>query len=459
MTDIEKTQIDIINGNRIYSVLSMMLAAFLTYSLLEPQVSTHVLLYWLTIILSVDVFRLYTTLNYKLAKKNHNINYIAAERYILIGTLLSASCWGSLALILFPIVDGQGVMSIIFILTVITTGSTTTLSYRLKFSVIFILLVLLQLMLSMYQQDHIVGNDLLLMEASFVVLIFFLIKNAKNLSTSVENMLILQAQSEMHEHELIVQREKAELANKTKSEFLANISHELRTPMHAILGFSSLGNGNVGIASDEKIVSYFSRINESGHRLLRLINDLLDLSKLEAGRMQFESKENDLRRLIDASVEELLPLFKERLLIVDIESTSVYTKVPCDSDKIAQVINNLLSNAIKYSPIGGTIAIYFDVVRLHPHESQADAKSVSAISVSIKDSGSGLPADELDSVFNEFVQSSVTDSHTKGTGLGLSISRAIIESHGGEIKAMNHADNSGAVFTFILPYKGVITSM
>jgi len=453
MTEIEKAQIDIINSNRIYSVLSMLIGAILVYFLLKSQNDAGALTYWLFAIISTDIFRLYAALQFKIAKNNNKVNYDISELLIFIGTILSGTCWGALAVIMLPTINEQGIMTIIIVLTVTTTASTTTLSYRLKFAVTFILLVLLQLMYSLFHQSYIEGSDLWIVEISFLLLILFLIKNAKNLSGSIEHMLVLKAESEEHEQELIIQRERAELANRTKSEFLANISHELRTPMHAILGFSSLGNDRVHSATNEKIASYFSRINQSGERLLYLLNDLLDLSKLEAGQMQFQYNNNDIKEIVDKVVAELSPLLEERSLTVDIEHTAVNTMVVSDEAKIAQVIRNLLSNAIKYSPVGSEIYIYFDVTRLYRYGNRLGKSTVLALSVSIKDLGKGLPEGEFESVFDEFIQSSDTNTSVGGTGLGLSISKAIIEKHGGVISASNSIGALGAVFTFTLPYK------
>ena len=451
--EVEHAQIDFINSNRVNSVTTMAIGALFLYFFLDPQIDSNALIYWISIILFVDVFRLYAAVSFRITKKNNRVNYHLAALHILIGTILSGLSWGSLAVIMIPVIDGPGMMILLLMLIVMATGSTTTLSYQLKYTVIFVTLVLSQVMLILPTQAHFTGSQLWLLEAAMVVLTVFLLKNSKNFHGTFEQMLQLQARSRKHEQELMVQTEKAELANRAKSEFLANMSHELRTPMHAILGFSSLGSNKVGSAANEKISGYFMRINESGQRLLYLLNDLLDLSKLEAGRMDFDFSENDLQESIKIIADELAPLFLERCLTVDVEPPSVSTHAIYDNEKIEQVIRNLLSNAIKFTPDGMSVLIYFEETLLYSKEDPSEEAAIPAISVSIMDQGTGLPEDELETVFEKFVQSSKTETGAGGTGLGLSISKEIIEGHGGSISARNSSKGGGAIFTFSLPRK------
>jgi len=455
MTYIKEAQIDLVNSNRVYAVAVMSLAAALLYIIFSQQVNDIAFTIWIVAILAVDGFRIFTAILYSLAKKHHRVNFTQAYRFLFIGTTLSGLCWGTVGMILIPVVDGPSVVLVVVMLTILATGSTTTLSYSYQLSVIFVLLILTPLMLCLPLQNYIIGFHLLSLELMLVMLTLFLLKNTEVFYNSCKHMLQLQTRSHEREHELLIQREKAELSNRAKSEFLANMSHELRTPMHAILGFSSLGSSKVETASKEKIASYFSRINESGQRLLGLLNDLLDLSKLEAGRMNFEFSENDLQATIANVIDELKPLFHDRLLTIDIEPASIDTIAIYDDEKISQVIRNLLSNAIKFSPEGRSIMIHFSGSKLPTNERQPETTKIPAISVSIWDQGTGIPEDELETVFDEFVQSSKTEHGAGGTGLGLSISKEIIKQHGGIIKAGNVVGNGGAIFTFSLPYKHV----
>lgn len=453
MTNVEQTQIDFINSNRVNSVSVMAIAALLLYFFLRHQTDSLVFTFWLFGILMIDAFRMYAVISYRIAKKHKQTNYKQARLYIVIGTALSGMAWGSLAFILVPTVDNQSLMVVLMIMIVIATASTTTLSYICRLTVIFVLLVLIPLMICLPQQEFIIDSYLILFEVSLGLLILFLLKNARSFCDSFERMLKLQEQSRQHERELQVQSERAELANRAKSEFLANMSHELRTPMHAILGFSSLGSGKVGTADNEKISSYFLRINESGQRLLYLLNDLLDLSKLEAGRMEYNFAEYDLKDTVDNVIDELSPLFIERSIEVVILPSDFDMHAYYDNEKIEQVIRNLLSNAIKYTPVGKKVTVFYQRSQLLSKDEESRGFPIPAVSVSIMDEGPGVPADELESVFDKFVQSSKTDNGAGGTGLGLSISREIIEGHRGSIKASNSTESSGAIFTFVLPRK------
>ncbi|MDB5799367.1 MAG: sensor histidine kinase [Rhodocyclales bacterium] len=249
---------------------------------------------------------------------------------------------------------------------------------------------------------------------------------------------------------LIQAKKEAERANAAKSQFLANMSHELRTPMHAVLSFARLGEEKAAkpqpssTEAPDKLRTYFQRIRESGDRLLGLLNDLLDLSKLESGRMVLRIQ----RVLFESVVEEALREFEASLLAKRLNATlhneACDTLVMADDTRLAQVVRNLLSNAIKFSPEGSNITLTF-----RPF-TQTEAGAERGVELIVADEGIGIPAGELESVFDKFVQSSKTRNNAGGTGLGLPICREIVTAHHGQIFARNRAQQ-GTEFVVRIP--------
>jgi PAS domain S-box-containing protein len=229
-------------------------------------------------------------------------------------------------------------------------------------------------------------------------------------------------------------------ANTAKSEFLANMSHELRTPLHGILSFANFGIKKHQHAPRQKLLEYFDRIHQSGDLLLDLLNDLLDLAKHEAGRIQYELKHTDLGALVTQVVDEFASLLSERNLSILWIPPEDTIDIYADGKRLQQVIRNLLSNAVKFSPPSGTIEI-----RLSSEENNAR--------LYVLDHGPGIPEAELELVFDKFVQSSKTKSGAGGTGLGLALCKEIVEGHGGNIRARNRSEG-GAQFTAVIPMDG-----
>jgi len=228
-----------------------------------------------------------------------------------------------------------------------------------------------------------------------------------------------------------------EAASRHKSEFLANMSHELRTPLNAIIGFSEvLAQGMFG-AINEKQTEYLQDILESGRHLLSLINDILDLSKIEAGRMELEAADFDL----PSAIENALVLVRERAIRRGIRlGRTIDTRlgmISGDERKVKQVLLNLLSNALKFTPEGGEIDV---TARLHDHLAE----------VSVADTGIGIAPTDQSTVFEEFRQVGTADKKAEGTGLGLTLSRKFIELHGGKIWVQSEVGR-GSTFTFTLP--------
>jgi signal transduction histidine kinase len=257
----------------------------------------------------------------------------------------------------------------------------------------------------------------------------------------------LQEAIEARTQELLGAKEAAEAANRAKSEFLANISHELRTPMHAILSFARLARDKVrGPAVDiGKLEQYQQRILHSGERLMGLLNDLLDLSKLEAGGMSYDMREQDLAQIVAEVVSELAEVAATRQVSVDVDVAPDTPRPWCDGGRIAQVIRNLLSNAVRFSPPQGRITVAISLAAAGPE----GARGAAYVRLSVSDQGQGIPEAELETIFDKFVQSSKTKNGAGGTGLGLSICREIVQQHGGRIWATNGM--RGAVLTVLLP--------
>jgi signal transduction histidine kinase len=240
-------------------------------------------------------------------------------------------------------------------------------------------------------------------------------------------------------HEIEDKSRQLEAASQHKSEFLANMSHELRTPLNAIIGFSEVLSDRMFGELNEKQEEYLQDIHASGQHLLSLINDILDLSKIEAGRMELELTDFDL----PSASENALILVRERAVRRGIALSTTIDKnlgtIRGDERKVKQVLLNLLSNALKFTPEGGRIDL-----RAAMNEGMAE--------ISVTDTGVGIAPEDQKVIFEEFRQVGTADKKVEGTGLGLALSRKFIELHGGRIWVQSQVGH-GSTFTFTLPVR------
>lgn len=233
-------------------------------------------------------------------------------------------------------------------------------------------------------------------------------------------------------------KQKAESANRAKSEFLRNMSHEFRTPLHAILSFSSYGLEESDAIGNMELRTYFQHINNGSARLGKLVNEVLDFAKLENNNQKFDMKYADLRDLSSRAYEPVSSLLKDKDIQLNIDHCTSRVGAICDHDKIIQVITNLFSNAIKFTPAGKSITL-----RTFVDNNMA--------CVSVTDEGVGVPQEETEMIFESFRQSSRTNNGAGGTGLGLAICRDIVLAHQGKIWVENNPSGIGVCVTFTLP--------
>ena len=230
-----------------------------------------------------------------------------------------------------------------------------------------------------------------------------------------------------------------EIASQHKSEFLANMSHELRTPLNAIIGFSEVLTDRMFGELNEKQEEYLKDIYASGNHLLSLINDILDLSKIEAGRMELELTDFDLPTALDNALTLVRERAGRRSIALQSAVDPRLGQVRADERKVRQVVLNLLSNAIKFTPEGGRIDV-------------GAVPKDGFVEVSVSDTGVGIAPDDQEKVFEEFRQVGTAEKKAEGTGLGLTLCRKFIELHGGRIWVQSQV-GVGSTFTFTIPVR------
>ena len=273
--------------------------------------------------------------------------------------------------------------------------------------------------------------------------------NDKHRLKSIMRIFATRAASELErqhvEEQLKKARDRAVAASRSKSEFLANMSHELRTPMHAILSFATMGKDDALASDRDELQHYFARIRQSGDRLMGLLNDLLDLSKLNAGKMTFDFVDQDLIELVKSVLNEYEAMLASKKLSLEVCEPDFNTEIAFDKERMAQVLRNLISNAIKFSYEGKMITIAFTEATV-----SGMTGDVAAIRMDIIDQGVGIPEDEQLAVFEQFQQSSRTNHNAGGTGLGLAICKEIMLAHNGEIRVVENPEG-GAIFQVAIP--------
>jgi signal transduction histidine kinase len=228
-----------------------------------------------------------------------------------------------------------------------------------------------------------------------------------------------------------------EVASRHKSEFLANMSHELRTPLNAIIGFSQVLRQRLFGEINEKQEEYLDDILSSGNHLLDLINDVLDLSKVEAGQVELELGTLSLREALERGVVMVREAATKQDVQLSLELAPGVDLVEGDERRLRQVIFNLLSNAVKFTPSGGSVVV-------------ASAREDGEVLVSVTDTGPGIAADDHERIFEEFQQTEIGVEQREGTGLGLALSKRLVELHGGRIWVESEA-GQGSRFVFTLP--------
>jgi signal transduction histidine kinase len=272
-------------------------------------------------------------------------------------------------------------------------------------------------------------------------------KDAGSFSTEVVNLLqtfatqsALAIQNARLFREIEDKSRQIEAANRHKSEFLANMSHELRTPLNAIIGFSEVLGERLFGELNEKQAEYTEDILTSGRHLLSLINEILDLSKVEAGRMELEVAAFDLPLAIDNARTFVRERATKHGITLDVSVDDRLGDFVGDERKIKQILLNLLSNAVKFTPEGGRIGI--------------NAKQTNgAVEISVTDTGIGIAPEDQPKIFEEFRQVNADYAHkSEGTGLGLTLAKKFVELHGGRIWVESEM-GKGSKFTFTLPLK------
>ncbi len=433
---ITKKQVELIYRNQPFALFTTFLVVTLVFGFLySPDIVYRLVVCFLLFTL-VILFRFYTGWRYIQACKNHSVVVNTAEKTYLLGILFSGVVWGVTTLLLFPVVELYGQILLLIVVIGFASAAHTTMGYLRAPIVSFIILLTLPLMFAVLHSD--LPNAVAILVAISIHSIFML-RSSLLFYESTFNMLCSNEIAIQREHKLMLQTAKAKSANEEKSKFLSRMSHELRTPLNAILGMNELLLHDKKEPLTEKQRDRSQKVVEAGKHLLSIVDDVLDLSRIEAGNVDMDMALTNCQAVIRGSIKLVEGKAKQRNITISSNTEGSDIFVMADGKRLKQIIVNLLDNAIKFNKQGGQVSIILDV----------DDNDI--MRLSFIDTGYGIDEGSIDKLFKPFSRLGADGLGIDGTGIGLSLCKQFIELMHGKI-GVDCRLGKGCCFWIELPY-------
>jgi len=412
-------------------VIGVLLFYFLSYS-----VSWGVLLPWVVMYFSVLLYRILSLVFYYWQLRHgKNINARTLGYIYYLGVLLLGANFSGLILFVMPKLDVKGQLLLLLTVMGVSLASTVSMSFRKAPVCSFIPMMILPLMYMAYELA--VPNTLAMTIALFIFLVFML-HIAISVFKATSDMLWLQEKAVDHENELMLQKKDAQRANNAKSEFLSRMSHELRTPLNAVIGLNDLMRVDKVEPLTEKQSGRATKINEAAQHLLKLMNDVLDLSRIETGDLNVCSEPIDAVAIVNEILVLVESKMHSREITFNFAQSTESVWLQGDILRLKQVLFNLFDNAIKYNRKGGLVTINLEQL------------GEMFLRLSVVDTGYGLSNEDIEKLFVPFSRLGAEQLGIDGTGIGLSYSKQLVELMHGKI-GVDSEQGRGSCFWFELP--------
>ena len=433
---IHAKQIDLLYKNQSFAIYSTLFLVSLVFSCFYDLNIIGTITICYSLFLLVILYRYIINRRYILDCKNHCVDIKQAYRLHLIGIIMSGLAWALTIVLLFSLVDFEAKILFFIVVLGFSSAAYTTIGYKLVPLNCYILLLTLPFIYVVYDEKFLNYQVLI------ITIIFhaaFVMRSSYIFYKSIYNMLYLNEIAAQHEKELEIQTAEANAANKYKTEFLSRMSHELRTPLNAVLGMNELLLRDTKDSLSDRQKNRLLKVEEAGNHLLTLVDDVLDLSRVEVGGLSISLDLTDCHAVINEAIKLVEYKAFKRNITISTEFSNKTLYILADAKRLKQIVVNLLDNAVKYNKPNGLVSV---ITRIE--------KDV-FVKISVIDTGFGITEDSIDKLFIPFSRLSEAHSGIEGAGIGLNLCKRLVELMNGRI-GIQCQQGGGSCFWFELPY-------